>query len=308
MPERGSRLVVAMLLVPIAGIAAFFIVGRTSGLVLAHESAGLVEAGTVALLAVGAFLIAALVAAWASIRLAWPTLLRVAAATALLAVAGIAWTILRVPGPVRPTAGTPADTTAPFLVRGGDSLLAMMRLGAPPSDGSGLLPAPLDLHGGPSSNTPTVTTVTRWSDLVAEEVAYEEPAIAVYRIAHPWYLVATRDSVMGWMELPREATVVPLVELLPERLSYLTTAWDGRVFDTPASGAGHPVDGLVLDHGEASVRVLRARQINDALWIELQVHGVSPCESMGDPPILATGWVPLWTRGKPTVWFYSRGC
>ncbi len=309
MTNRGTRVAVGMVLVPVAGIAAFYAVGTAAGARLAGQPTGMADAATVALLAVSGFAIAATAATVAMWRLSDRSLLPGAAGILFVSVALIVSAILMRRSVLAPAAvpDSATPTSAPIAVRGGDSLLAMMVLGTPP-DGTGLLPFPLDLRGGPSDATAVLSTVTRWSDLQAEEVGYEEPSIAVYRIAFPWYLVSTRDSVLGWVRLPDGATVTPLVDLLPNRLNYLTTAWDGTIHEAPGRGPGQPVPGLVLDHGEASARVLDARQVGDAIWLHLEVHDRSPCESSTDPVVLATGWVPLWTNARPTVWYYSRGC
>ena len=31
-------------------------------------------------------------------------------------------------------------------------------------------------------------------------------------------------------------------------------------------------------------------------------------EPTAEPRVVAEGWVPLYTAGKPTMWYYSRGC
>lgn len=212
------------------------------------------------------------------------------------------------PAPRVATDTTEATATAPpLIVTGGDSLLGLMRLAAPP-DGSGLFPTPLDLHGAPGDSTPVLTTVTRWSDLVAHEIDYEEPAIAVFRTDHPWYLVETRDSLFGWLRLPDGASVVALVDLLPDRLTYLTPDWDGVLHAAPGVGTGTPVRGAVRHNGEASAEVHEARQVGDALWLRVSVHDQSPCLATGDVSVVATGWVPAWTAAQPTAWYYSRGC
>lgn len=205
------------------------------------------------------------------------------------------------------TPAPPVSIAPPLTVSGPDSLLGMLRLGVV-ADGSGLLPGPLQLRAAPSDSADTLVTVTRWQDVLAEEIAYEEPAIVVWRMAHPWYLVAARDSLRGWIRIPDGATMVPLSELLKERLAYLTGAWDGTLFSTPGSGSAVAVVGVTRDQGEASASVEETRMAGDTLWVHVQVHNQSPCESAGDPKVIGDGWVRAWTGGRPTVWYYSRGC
>lgn len=309
MPPRRPALPLRLLLV-CAALAVGFLAGGLLSAAVVRPGDALASATTVALFAVGSGLAAAIAAGWATTRLAPGPVVAATIALVAVAVALAAVTVQR--RPPRLAAGAALDTgtattSRALTVTGGDSLLGLMRLGAT-ADGSGLLPTSLDLHGGPGDTAPVLTTVTRWSDLMAEEIGYEEPAIAVFRVAHPWYLVETRDSVLGWVRLPEGATVVPLVELLPDRLSYLTTAWDGRLHATPGAGDAVTVSGFTSDDGEVSAQVHEARHVGDALWLRVSVHRESPCETLGEVEVVAEGWIPAWTGGKPTAWYYSRGC
>ena len=200
----------------------------------------------------------------------------------------------------------PIDTTVPITVSRSDSTLGLLRLGVV-ADGSGLLPGPIDLRAEPIANSAMLVTVTRWSDLMAEEIAYEEPALIVYRVDRPWVLVSTRDHVRGWIKIPDGAAMVPLAELLPERLTYLTEEWDGRLHGEPGSmeftepapqsGAGRP-----------SINVTETREIAGALWLRVELLADSPCEGNTPPAVVAEGWIPAWLSGQPTAWYYSRGC
>lgn len=201
----------------------------------------------------------------------------------------------------------PVTTTAPLTVSGPDSVIGMLQL-VQPADGSGLLPGPLQLRAAPSDSADTLVTVTRWQDVLAEEVGYEEVALVIWRAADPWYLVATRDTIRGWIRMPDSATVFPLAELLPNRLNYLTAAWDGSVRPAPG-GRAAPVVGTQRDElGEAPAEVHEARLVDGALWLRVSVFAESPCEGVIPPRVVATGWIPAYAGGKVTAWYYSRGC
>lgn len=308
MTGRGFRLLAGALMT-LAGAALGFLAGGLLARRLAGSGAALADAATVAVAAVAGALLGA-AGAIVVARRAPRSTLPLAILTLLAGVAALATAVRRpaaTPATAADSTATAVATSLPLAVTGGDSLLGLMRLGAA-ADGSDLLPIPLDLRGGPGEAATVLTTVTRWSDLVAEEIGYEEPAIAVFRVAHPWFLVATRDSVLGWTRLPDGATVVPLVELLPDRLTYLTPAWDGTLHESPGTGPATAVTGIVRDDGEASVEIHEAQQVGDGLWLRVTVHRESPCETGGDVEVVAEGWVPAWTSGQPTVWYYSRGC
>lgn len=210
----------------------------------------------------------------------------------------------RVPPPAEPDS---VPTAAPLTVSGPDSILGMLQL-VQPADGSGLLPGPLQLRAAPGDSADTLVTVTRWEDVLAEEVGYEEVALVVWRMADPWYLVATRDTIRGWIRRPDSATVIPLGELLPNRLSYLTAAWDGTVRSEPGATAT-VVQGITRDdRNETPATVEESRLIGGRLWLRVSVLATSPCEGVEPPAVAATGWIPAYAGGKVTAWYYSRGC
>lgn len=207
------------------------------------------------------------------------------------------------PGPPPPIA-----TTDPMMVSGPDSLLGLLQLGGPVADGSGLLALPLQLRAAPSREADTVVTITRWQDVVAEEIDYETPALAIWRAAAPWYLVATQDGVRGWIELPQGGSVTMLAALLPNRLTYLTPAWDGTIRSAPDFAGAASTPKVDRTDGEASVSVAETRLVEGTLWVRIALHASSPCDGTVPPAVVAEGWVPAWTAGRATVWYYSRGC
>lgn len=207
-----------------------------------------------------------------------------------------------------PPAPPPVATTSPLTVSGPDSLLGLLRLDGATADGSGLLPGPMHLRAAPDDEAELLVTITRWQDVVAEEVGYEEPAVAVWRISAPWYLVATSDSVFGWFRAPADAVLVPLAELLGSSLTYLTPDWDGNVYQSPGGSSARTTVPVQRDDGEASVEVLDTATVDGSLWLKLAVHEESPCFGTIPPRVIAEGWVPAWSSGKLNVWYYSRGC
>jgi len=202
----------------------------------------------------------------------------------------------------------PVETTTALTVSGIDSMIGLLNLGGPAADGSGLLALPLQLRAAPSATADTIVTVTRWVDVVAEEIDYEVPAVVVWRNANPWFLVSTHDSVRGWIELPEGGSVTLIPELFQNRLTYLTPAWDGQLFAAPSPTAAltRPVARDV--DGETSVEVRESKVVDGTLWLRVAVHDRSPCEGTTPPRYIADGWVKAWTGARNTVWYYSRGC
>lgn len=207
-----------------------------------------------------------------------------------------------------PPAPPPVTTASPLTVSGPDSLLGLLKLGGATADGSGLLPGPMQLRAAPDDQADLVVTITRWQDLVAEEIGYEEPAVAVWRVSQPWYLVATSDSVFGWYRAPSDAAMVPLAELLGNTLTYLTNDWDGRLHASPDASSASSAVSVAREDGEASVKLLDTATVAGNLWFKVAVHEESPCTGSFPPKVIAEGWVPAWNGGKLNVWYYSRGC
>ena len=118
-------------------------------------------------------------------------------------------------------------------------------------------------------------------------------------------LVGLADNGRAW--LPRNrGEFLPLEPTLRDRLTYLTEARDGTVhFEPDAASSRVPVPSLG-DAGEALAALLGTRMVDGALWLEIEVLD-RICEA-DTARTVARGWIRAWTDGKPTMWFYSRGC
>jgi hypothetical protein len=58
------------------------------------------------------------------------------------------------------------------------------------------------------------------------------------------------------------------------------------------------------------VRVKAVREVDGALWLDVELMSHSTCGSRFDEPIVkARGWIPAHApSGEPTVWYSARGC
>lgn len=141
------------------------------------------------------------------------------------------------------------------------------------------------------------------------EHAYEEESVTVYGQQGTWYLVGLREGGRAWMDLGAAGRYFPLEELVMNRLNWLTDAWDTRLREAPDLKAPAVEAPVPREAGrEVPAKVLEARRDGDMLWFKVEVLEQSPCEG-GTPPVVASGWIPAWDQdGKPTAWFYSRGC
>lgn len=187
-------------------------------------------------------------------------------------------------------------------------------------------PAPTALFAAPDSSSPVgwIRTDRRWTQepaggctglevnvhraagvalpLPAQEYDYEAPAAVVLERRGLWYRI--RDGGTGsWLHATSRSEFLSLESLLPERLTYLTAAWDGRLRSAPGAPAS-----ARLEAGERAVRVTEVRRIADAFWVEVEVLAGSPCE-VAEPGVAARGWVPAHaSSGESVVWFHARGC
>jgi hypothetical protein len=195
----------------------------------------------------------------------------------------------------------PTDTLPPPLPEV-DSIIGLAPLAGP--EWTGGLPASLVIQrrdAGPGTRPITL------DDLEHAELGYDAPALVVRGMRERWLLVATTAGGRGWVRAPHHSSMVPLTEVLPRALTYLTGAWNREVADAPG-GAATRVAGIDPGEDETPATVHEARLVDGTLWLDVSVFAYSPCEGDSDPPRIARGWVPAWTGGAPTAWYYSRGC
>lgn len=289
------------------GLAAlgFLVGGMLAAKLLTHPGDGLAGAGTVAVGALVGGLAGLGLGAVLAWRLSVPALTRFAVLAVLLGGGGLALLLWR--GAVRqaeqpaqdnappPRTATEAPTTTtPALAADGTPIMPPLPAPGTPDTLLGLVTVP------PDSLAPFETT----------EHAYEEKAVTVYRREGNWYLVGTSGGGRAWLHTLSAGRFFPLEELVVNRLNWLTEAWDTRLRETPDINAPAPEAPVPRAGGqEVPANVLESRTVGGMLWFRVEVQRDSPCETGGTPAVIATGWIPAWGRdGKPTAWFYSRGC
>ena len=144
----------------------------------------------------------------------------------------------------------------------------------------------------------------------------EAMAVTVYGRNRGWYLVGTRTGGRDWLHEGVVRRYFAIENVVLNKLNYLTESWDGGLRDKPESGAAGLVVALppsLLTAGgvrrDVPARVTEATHADDSVWLKVEILEQSPCEVTGAPRILATGWIPVWSAdGKPTAWYYPRGC
>jgi hypothetical protein len=147
------------------------------------------------------------------------------------------------------------------------------------------------------------------------ESQYEAPAVTVYGRRRDWFLVGLRGGGRDWLHSRSITRYHAIENLLQNRLNYLTESWDGRIRNSPDAAAPArtvAVPAAMTQGGarrDVPANVVEASANESGVWLKVEVLDRSPCEG-GDPPrVIATGWIPVWSRdGRPTAWFHSRGC
>ena len=138
------------------------------------------------------------------------------------------------------------------------------------------------------------------------EHGYEEESAVVYGEADRWLLLGLADGGRRWVS--RSAgQYLPMDTLLQDRLSYLTDAWDRTLHAAPDPGSDltrfpHP-----LESGDGPpTRLLQTRITGGRLWLEVEL--LDDVCTVDTSRVIGRGWVPAWTGGEVTMWYWSRGC
>jgi hypothetical protein len=181
----------------------------------------------------------------------------------------------------------------------------------PPGAADDIVPPPLPAVGAVDTLIGLVTvppeSLPRFE---VRESDYEVKAVTVYGQRGDWFLVGVSDGGRSWIHARAAGVFVRAESLVVNGLTYLTPAWDHRVRETADPGSPGREVVLPRDFGaEIPARVLRAIRSGDVVSLQVEVFDRSPCAAPEDPGVIATGWIPMWSpNGKPTTWFYSRGC
>jgi hypothetical protein len=156
------------------------------------------------------------------------------------------------------------------------------------------------------------TTSSRHAEqLPSEESGYEIPAAIVYERANSWYRIALQRG-SAWVAHPNRKDFLPYPELLlNDRLTYIRGDWDGRLWTAPETGTRlrMATDSYRELEQNIPVDVIAIRRVQQQTWIQVRVTTQcdGPEEKKEETPI--TGWIPAYrSDGRPSAWFYSRGC
>lgn len=159
----------------------------------------------------------------------------------------------------------------------------------------------LRLYASPSHNAARIEGTGL--DLRQREVAYEEPALAVYGRRPGWLRLRLQSGVYVWAQATELGEFLPYRVVVSNRLNHLSDSWDGRLHQQPG-GAAQAVENT----SESAVQLLELRRVDGRLWARVGLFRQSPCKG-GDEAIAHEGWVPAHdVFGEPLLWYWSRGC
>ena len=172
--------------------------------------------------------------------------------------------------------------------------------------------AAVKLYEKPSYESNEAVIVKNWRQIVFVEHGYEQVSAVVFqRVLEggPWYKVryAIGDCKgTGWLS-PRDAGKHrTFFEIIHKSLSYMTDAWDHRLYKSPNPNAPFEILSTPMDRSDASVASVA--NIDGEEWLLVVIQDGTVC---GDGPrtVLGAGWVPAYSKsGKITAWYHSRGC
>jgi hypothetical protein len=172
------------------------------------------------------------------------------------------------------------------------------------------------LYSEPNVNSEVVAVVGDRRELESREHGYEQVSAVVFaragngRSGYYYQLQTTGDEPRsGWVWQGDAGQFRSSVTLIASHgLTYLTSAWDGRLFESPMSDS----PSKLFPNREAyqDVRVVGSQNRGgfgaETWYLVVLVRGSCTAEPL---EIVDFGWVPEYSEsGGNTVWFYSRGC
>lgn len=167
----------------------------------------------------------------------------------------------------------------------------------------------LDLYPAPDESATPLARIEDYAALENREYSYEQAGAIVYAKLPGWYKLRLADGRFAWAPVANTGTFFAYPELAINRLNYLTGNWSGFVWPEP--GAGLPTRDLrVGNEGRAEypVEVHEMALIGGMPFLRITVLQGEICSGT-EARKGTSGWIPAFGRnGKPTAWFWSRGC
>lgn len=176
--------------------------------------------------------------------------------------------------------------------------------------------APVTLYAEPGRDSTPIFVVRDRRELDSREHDYEQVSAVVSEVRgvdfRVWYRLrfdARGETGYGWINEENAGRYRTAHSLVSARgMTYLTGAWDGRLFEAPRGDAATSSFPKPPGNRNQHVRILDNydRTEDRSRWY-LVVLVSDSCNA--EPlEVLGHGWVPERSAEGNTVWFYSRGC
>ena len=163
----------------------------------------------------------------------------------------------------------------------------------------------------PDVAAPVVGFAATWRNIASAEYDYGRPGAIVLERKAGWYRVALSNGTGGWIAEDDAGGFHGYPKLVAEGLAYLTNDWPGGLYDK----AGDPAPARIIAAawrdkmgGTPNVSVTGIAHLENSFWFKVTVLWPEPC-SGEESKTIAEGWLPAYGKaGRPSIWFYSRGC
>jgi hypothetical protein len=115
-------------------------------------------------------------------------------------------------------------------------------------------------------------------DLPTAESDYERPAAIVVQRDGLWFRVALQRG-SAWIGRASAADFMAYPDLLTDRLSYIPSGWDGRLWDVAGTTAPRPLPAAWRPHlqREVPIAFLGSTQVGAQAWIQLRLDPSARC-------------------------------
>ncbi|MGB5346776.1 MAG: hypothetical protein WBN23_11475 [Woeseia sp.] len=167
----------------------------------------------------------------------------------------------------------------------------------------------LDVYAAPDTGSDKLARISEYAQLESREHSYEQAGAVVYAALSGWYRLRLLDGRYAWAPAADAGTFFAYPGLAINRLNYLTANWSGFVWPEP--GAGLPLRDLRVggaDPAEYAVEVHEMTLVGGMPFLRVTVLKGEQCDSPPPEPGIS-GWIPAFGgNGRPTAWFWSRGC
>lgn len=184
----------------------------------------------------------------------------------------------------------------------------------PPGQIAPVTTGDIPVHAEPSNRSTVIARLTDPRTVASAEFDFEELAALVYGKSGGWFQVALHDRSdqrFGWIAPEHAGNFYALEDLVADKFSFLTHAWNSGLYDRPAgTGVILPVNAALAQTPD--INVLQVIGNGKDAWLLVEVLSRWRCEELEaseEPRTVANGWVKLHAAsGHVNAGYSSRRC